>query len=320
MRRQRGIWIAIVGVTLLVAAGVVVIATQADPAPDNPFSGATLYTYPESSAATAASLTSDADEAAAFAEIASVPTAVWLLPEAHPTGAIAEFVTQIGTDAAARSELPVFVVYGIPSRDCGNFSAGGIDANEYPMWISAIARGLATTKAIVILEPDAIALSPSCNTQDETASLLQDAISRLSVSSATTIYLDGGHSAWLEPRDMARLLVAAGVDRVRGFATNVSNYNSTDDEREYGEAMSALLGGSHFVVDTSRNGSGSTGEWCNPPGRSLGDTPSGVDDGSRQDANLWIKNPGESDGECNGGPPAGQWWPSQALELARGGA
>jgi len=30
--------------------------------------------------------------------------------------------------------------------------------------------------------------------------------------------------------------------------------------------------------------------------------------------------PGESDGACNGGPRAGEWWPQQALELARNGA
>ena len=31
------------------------------------------------------------------------------------------------------------------------------------------------------------------------------------------------------------------------------------------------------------------------------------------DALLWIKRPGESDGACNGGPPAGTWWPEDAL-------
>lgn len=49
------------------------------------------------------------------------------------------------------------------------------------------------------------------------------------------------------------------------------------------------------------------------------------------DAYLWIKIPGESDGTCTRGgpagspdpewgvidPPAGQWFPDQALQLAR---
>jgi endoglucanase len=35
------------------------------------------------------------------------------------------------------------------------------------------------------------------------------------------------------------------------------------------------------------------------------------------DAYLWIKYPGESDGPCNGGPTAGQWWADYALGLAQ---
>jgi endoglucanase len=34
------------------------------------------------------------------------------------------------------------------------------------------------------------------------------------------------------------------------------------------------------------------------------------------DAYLWVKVPGESDGPCNGGPPAGSWWQEYALEIA----
>jgi endoglucanase len=35
------------------------------------------------------------------------------------------------------------------------------------------------------------------------------------------------------------------------------------------------------------------------------------------DAYLWLKKPGESDGTCNGGPKAGEFWLDRALELAR---
>lgn len=94
----------------------------------------------------------------------------------------------------------------------------------------------------------------------------------------------------------------------------------------------------HAVVDTSRNGKGSWKPpvgvypdpevWCNPPGRGLGRRPS-LDSGDPYvDAFLWIKVPGESDGECLRGtagpadpargmaaPPAGRWFPAQAREL-----
>ena len=35
------------------------------------------------------------------------------------------------------------------------------------------------------------------------------------------------------------------------------------------------------------------------------------------DGYLGVKTPGESDGPCNGGPRAGQWWPEYALGLSR---
>ena len=51
------------------------------------------------------------------------------------------------------------------------------------------------------------------------------------------------------------------------------------------------------------------------PGRALGAKP-GTPSAYREDWNLWIKRPGESDGPCNGGPAAGVYWPSYADGLA----
>jgi endoglucanase len=72
------------------------------------------------------------------------------------------------------------------------------------------------------------------------------------------------------------------------------------------------------VIDTSRNGKGPAPEnaWCNPAGRGLGADPTGSTGNSLDDAYLWVKQPGASDGTCNGGPAAGQWWPEYALGLA----
>jgi len=133
--------------------------------------------------------------------------------------------------------------------------------------------------------------------------------------SGLTIYLDGGHSNWRSAEDMADLLTRAGIDKVRGFASNVSNFNDTASERAYADQLSDLTGGSHYVIDTSRSGNGSTSVWCNPSGSAIGESPATVDDGTRLDALLWIKTPGESDGNCNGGPAAGQWWPAGAISL-----
>jgi endoglucanase len=96
----------------------------------------------------------------------------------------------------------------------------------------------------------------------------------------------------------------------------------------------------HFVVDTSRNGQGpwtppagvswpDPQTWCNPPGRGLGLRPTTATGDPLADAFLWVKTPGQSDGQCDRGtgtghdparggiadPAAGAWFPQQALEL-----
>ena len=98
----------------------------------------------------------------------------------------------------------------------------------------------------------------------------------------------------------------------------------------------------HFVLDSSRNGqgpwvppadhpAGDPQDWCNPPDRGTGKVPTADTGIALLDAYLWVKIPGESDGQCNRweppgspdpvrgvvDPPAGQWFPDMALELAR---
>jgi endoglucanase len=97
----------------------------------------------------------------------------------------------------------------------------------------------------------------------------------------------------------------------------------------------------HFVVDTSRNRVGPWAppaypdpqDWCNPPDRGLGLQPTANTGLALLDAYLWVKIPGESDGECTRGlgpsgttvdpewglidPPAGEWFPEMALDLVQ---
>jgi endoglucanase len=130
-----------------------------------------------------------------------------------------------------------------------------------------------------------------------------------------------------------------------------SDTTATPELNTSGENVrySSTDGATHFVIDTSRNGSGpwqypaaypSDGvaqDWCNPPNRGLGLRPTARTNVPLLDAYLWIKVPGESDGSCNRGssgsvdpewaaltgnagfvdPAAGDWFPEQALQLAR---
>src|SRR5690606_5755073 len=70
-------------------------------------------------------------EEAAAAYLSDQGTAYWLTPERDPGAAAAERVEHIVREARAQSAQPVFVVYGLPGRDCGRHSAGGLDEPGY---------------------------------------------------------------------------------------------------------------------------------------------------------------------------------------------
>jgi endoglucanase len=144
---------------------------------------------------------------------------------------------------------------------------------------------------------------------------LRSAVAALTASGSIAVYLDGGHSNWQSVTTMADRLRSVGVSKVRGFATNVANYNRTSAEAGYGTELATALG-THYIVDTSRNGAGPSTGWCNPAGQALGARPTSSTAVTAADAWFWVKRPGESDGVCNGGPAAGSWFEAYALGLA----
>jgi endoglucanase len=216
--------------------------------------------------------------------------------------------------------VPLFVVYGIPDRDCtGGFSAGGLTEETYVPWVEEIAAA-AGDRSVVVLEPDALASSVSCGDEKSRIRLLKQAVGVLDAAGVTT-YVDAGHSSWVPAATMAELLRAVDVGSVRGFATDVANYQPLSRERAYAAELSGLLDGAHYVIDTGRSGASSSAgtpvdDWCNPAGQALGEGPGFIDDGTALDALLWIKPPAESDGDCHGGPPAGDIWLERAVRLA----
>ena len=222
----------------------------------------------------------------------------------------------------AGSVLPL-VVYNLPHRDCGSYSKGGAASPAaYRAWIDQVAAGIGTTKAIVVLEPDALA-SMHClpaAAQAERLELMRYAGRRLQAQPGTAVYLDAGNALWKPVDVMVERLAAAGVANVRGFALNVANFDTTENEVRYGRKISAGLGGKPFVVDTSRNGRGAlagTLAWCNPPGRALGERPTTRPGLAGVDALLWVKTIGASDGNCRPGEPAaGTYSLTYALGLA----
>lgn len=290
----------------------------------NPFAGASFT--PAGGPARAAAdryRASDPARAAAFDEIASQPTGSWLVggtPEQ-----VRGRVDSIVGAAAAAGRLPVLLAYDVMRRDGAGYSAGGAATlSDYRAWVDGLARGLGGRRAALVLEPDAVMLLPQLTgtARSERVAALAYAVDTLTAAGAS-VYIDAGHSRMHGAALTASLLREVGVARARGFALNVSNFQTTPEETAYGTAVSDLVGGKPFVVDTARNGRGAIPYeqdheyWCNPPGRGLGLRPTGSTGNPRVDAYFWFKPPGESDGTCRGFPAAGTWVESYAYELAR---
>jgi cellulase/cellobiase CelA1 len=248
-----------------------------------------------------------------LAKIALTPQAYWVGDWAEADETRQQVADYTGR-AAAAGQTGMLTVYAIPGRDCGNHSGGGVPESEYARWVDTVASGIEGSP-VVILEPDALAQLGDCDGQGDRVGYLRYAAASLTDAGAR-VYIDAGHSGWLGASEAARRLQLIGFTDAVGFALNTSNYQTTVDTQAYAEQVSSQVGGRPYVIDTSRNGNGSNGEWCNPRGRALGEQPRLVDDATALDALLWVKLPGESDGACNGGPPAGQWWQEIALELA----
>ena len=288
----------------------------------NPFKGVQLYVNAYNAAAGQARLwqSSRPADAALMNKIAAQPTGTWMGDwTSDPESAARD----LGSATNNAGLVPLVVIYNIPNRDCGQYSKGGVSsAPAYRRWIRQWAKGAGSYRMIVVLEPDALAMLTGCLSpadQAERVSLIRDAIAVLEASPGLSVYVDAGHPSWVPADEMAKRLMNAGIEAADGFALNVANFIATDANIEYGRAISAAIGGKHFVIDTSRNGNGATFEqaWCNPKGRALGVPPTTQTGEPLVDALLWIKPPGDSDGECNGGPKAGRFWPEQALDLAR---
>ena len=339
-RVGRRAWLAVSVALAAVAVGAFLVvasspeppvhSSPASPTPSRTVPASEFYVDPAGAAAEqvrAWEQTGRTADAALLRKIADRPVATWFADAAPGFAVRAQ--TLVG-DAARAGQVPVLTLYHIPHRDCGGQSAGGApDGPAYRDWIATLATALDGHRAVVVLEPDAVAQAvQGCLSDTRTAeryALLAHAVDTLRAVSGVTVYLDAGNPSWIRsPAKMTAGLRKAGIARSHGFALNVANFETTTANVRYGTALSRILGGAHFVIDTSRNGNGpaqlGAGDqhWCNPPGRKLGEAPTRRTGHALVDAYLWIKRPGESDGACGpDAPPAGVWWPDYALELAR---
>jgi endoglucanase len=309
--------------TALLAAGTVsaLLSTPFARAGSIP-TGTQFYTDPNSQAARwVAANPNDSRASAINSRIGQIASGIWFAN--YQPSTVTAAVQAVTGPAASAGRTPVLVVYDIPNRDCGGASAGGApDLASYQTYVRNFAAGLGTAPAVVILEPDSLALQTCLSAADATArdSAIGTAVTTLKSADANAkVYLDAGHSAWNSASDQAARLNAAGVRGADGIFSNVSNFNPTSNEVNYDKSILSALGNPadlHAVVDTSRNGNGSNGEWCDPAGRTLGVTPTANTGDTSIDAYLWVKPPGESDGCADA---AGTFDPALAYALIANG-
>ena len=231
-------------------------------------------------------------------------------------------VNNVVSAANASGTVPILVFYNIPDRDCGGYSAtGSLSYAAYLQWVTQAAAGIANRNAVVILEPDAIAGAdclPSSNQADRYQAVSQ-AVGIIKAQANTSVYIDAGNPTWQTPATIAARLKASNVAGADGFSLDVSYFSSTSLNVSYGEQVSKLVGGKHYVIDSSRSGgtTATSGALYNPSGAALGPIPTTHTTNAHNDALLWIKIPWESDAPVNGGPDAGEPFWSYAVQLAK---
>src|SRR5512133_2924625 len=349
----------------------------------NPFENARPYLNPDYVAKVEQATRERPASAALYRKVATYPTAIWIDAIARvPSIARALDDAKQQQMITGKPTLTVFVVYDLPNRDCAaKSSAGELTLNEngeeryrteFIDPIAASFRAHPDQPIAVILEPDSLPnLATNLGNRKcaDSADAYQRSVAyaiRLLAQNHVSVYLDAAHAGWIGWDDnrsrIARIFervldMAGGVELIRGFATNVSNYNTLSgrdgkkmepsnpcpDELSYVRRLSDSLKRvgikrKGFIVDTARNGKSGLrrkwGAWCNVKGAGLGERPRAITDDAPLDAYYWVKPPGESDGvsdptqprfdaSCRSpdsaldAPQAGEWFPAYFETLVR---
>ena len=246
--------------------------------------------------------------------------------------AVSRYLTRAAAEEPGR--VPLLATYRIVDGACRTGNANGdspSDQQAYHNFIEGFAQGIGSYPAVLFLEEDALITSPCLNAHGLATRMneLSDAINILTADCPhLVIYLDAGAADALRARDAANLLERAGVAKIQGFFLDSTHFDWTSREIRYGEAISRMTGGKHFVINTGENGRGplrprdivhqGNEVLCNPPGRGLGPKPSTNTGYRNVDMFAWTSNPGESGGACvQGAPATGAFWPAYGLMLVR---
>ena len=306
------------------------LALPTAPGAANPLIGATFFVDPESEVANAArrypALTTISVQpgTARFGSFSFGHNGVPNIATAVSRYLTRASVQQPGT-------VPLLATYRVVHGLCGQASDSRADVASYKGFIDGFSKGIGSYRAVLFLEIDSIITMPCLSRHGQAVreQELQYAINTLTAHCPhLVIYLDAGAADALSPKQAARYLRRSGVAKIQGFFLNATHFDWTSNEIRFGEKISALTGGKHFVVNTGTDGRGplrppdivhqGNEVLCNPPGRGLGPRPTADTGFPNVDMFAWTTNPGESGGPCRlGAPKTGVFWPAYALMLVR---
>jgi endoglucanase len=307
-----------------------------NPVLGNPIAGAKLYVDPQSPAARAQRAYAKRNPAWSrlLGAIASEPAAhrfyMWKLGSGIE-GRVARYLE--GTQVREPGTTVMLSTYSLVHGKCGSTATPAVQA-RYDNFIHQVAQGVGNFHVIFFLELDSLITTP-CLSHAKLAireAELSYAISALESDPHVVVYLDAGAADAVPATRMATMLRASGVAQAQGFFLNSTHFDWMSTEIHYGQEISGLLGGTHFIVNSGEAGRGplrpkhrttqGNEVLCNPGGRALG--PLTVSNDVAQPTNyagvdgfLWFDNPGNSGGPCvKGAPPTAVFWPKYAVGLA----
>ena len=174
----------------------------------------------------------------------------------------------------------------------GTYRAGGVAEDRRTMkWYDDFAESVGDARVVIGFEPDSLG-TVDCLAYDRRKArldVLRYGVNVLSQLPNATIYLEAGASDWEPAARTAKQLRYIGISKVRGFMLNVTHHDWTRANIQHGLEISRMVGGKHFIINTSYNGRGplhyrkwinqaqhkwrTINVWCHPGLRGLGPAP-----------------------------------------------
>jgi endoglucanase len=227
--------------------------------------------------------------------------------------------------------VPIISVYFMHPALGGSATTSQIDAYMplFKQRVNAMVSATGDHSVVYLLELDAVGSSAGyvkAGSIKAWETMLKYEVDQVATLPHVVAYVEGGYSDANTPAYAAKILNAVDISKIRGFFTNDTHLAWTSNEMKYGNAVSRMTHGAHFIINTAQNGHGpklnphpttqGIEDNCNPPGRGLGPQPTTSTGDPSVDAFLWTHIPGNSAGSCNGGTPSGTFWTARAIQLA----